>query len=219
MKIALVGAHGKVGQIAIGDLTAAGHEVTGIIRSPEQSDQIAGLGAQPLVLDVATASADDVAAGLRGHDAVVWSAGAGGGGDAERTYSVDRDAAIRTMDAAASEGVRRYVMVSFIGAVHDHGVPRDDPFFAYADAKVAADDHLRGTDLDWAILGPGTLTDDATRGAVRVLADGDPVPEDSSTARATVAAVITAVLGSGTVAGVDARCAFVRFTDGDVPIA
>ena len=79
---------------------------------------------------------------LQGHDAVVWSAGAGGGSP-ERTFAVDRDAAIEAMGAAEQAGIRRFVMVSYFGASPDHGVPEDDPFFAYAEAKAAADQHLR----------------------------------------------------------------------------
>ena len=81
---------------------------------------------------------------------------------------MDRDAAIRSMDAAAEAGVGRYVMVSYLGAGPDHGVPEDNGFFAYAEAKAAADAYLRGTDLDWTILGPGALTDGPGNGLIDV---------------------------------------------------
>ena len=81
----------------------------------------------------------------------------------ERTDAVDRDAAIRSMDAAVAAGVSRYVMVSFSGATADHLVPEDDPFRRYQDAKIAADEHLRGTELDWTVLGPGALTTEPVR--------------------------------------------------------
>ena len=110
-------------------------------------------GAEPVVADVESLDAGRLAEVLGGHDAVVWSAGAGGGSP-ERTYAVDRDAAIASMDAAARAGITRYVMVSYFGAAPDHGVAEDNPFFAYAEAKAAADEHLRGTDLDWTVLGP-----------------------------------------------------------------
>ena len=102
---------------------------------------------------------------LSGTDAVVWSAGAGGG-DPARTVAVDQDAAIRSMDAAQNAGVRRYVMVSFSGSFPEHHVPEDNPFRAYQDAKIAADEHLRGTDLNWTILAPGTLTTEPGHRAV-----------------------------------------------------
>src|SRR5690606_40882447 len=107
--------------------------------------------------DVQTLDAGGWDALLEGSDAVVWSAGAGGG-DPERTYAIDRDAAIASMDAAERTGVRRYVMVSYFGAGEDHGVDPEDPFFAYAEAKAAADAHLRRSALDWTILAPSGLT-------------------------------------------------------------
>src|SRR5690625_7874140 len=94
---------------------------------------------------------------LRDKDAVIWAAGAGGG-NPQRTYGVDRDAAIASMDAAGRVGARRYVMVSYFGARPDHGVAADSSFFPYAEAKAAADQHLRGTELDWTILAPSRPT-------------------------------------------------------------
>src|SRR5699024_1881708 len=114
-------------------------------------------GAQAVLADVETLDAsgwDDL---LRGKDAVVWSAGAGGG-NPQRTRAVDQDAAIASMDAAQRVSATRYVMVSYFGASTDHGVPESEPFHAYAEAKARADEHLRGTALDWTILAPSRLT-------------------------------------------------------------
>ncbi|MFP5313544.1 MAG: NAD(P)H-binding protein, partial [Actinomycetes bacterium] len=151
-----------------------------------------------------------LAEALAGQDAVVWAAGAGGGSP-DRTYAVDRDAAIRSMDAAAQAGVDRYVMVSYFGAGKDHGVPEDSSFFAYAEAKAAADDHLRGTALAWTILGPGTLTDKPGTGLI----DVDPSPEGSrDTSRANTAIVAAAVLDLPRTAG-----RTIEFCDGTLPVA
>ena len=98
------------------------------------------------------------------------------------------------MDAAVTAGVSRYVMVSFSGATADHLVPADDPFRRYQDAKIAADEHLRGTELDWTVLGPGALATDASDGRVNPDAssrDGDESP------RELVAQVAAAVLADG----------------------
>ncbi len=120
---------------------------------------------------------------LDGHDAVVFSAGAGGG-DPARTYAVDRDAAIRVIDAASQAGVMRFAMVSYFGAGTDHGVPHDDPFFPYAQAKAAADAHLRASDLDWTVLGPSRLTLEPSTGRISVGAG------KGSVSRADVALVV-----------------------------
>lgn len=214
MKIVVVGALGKVARHLLPLLTKSGHDVVGVVRKPEQVDVVTDLGAEPLLLDVEDASTDQIATALDGADAVVWSAGAGGG-NPDRTYAVDRDAAIRSMDAAALAGVRRYVMVSWIGSVPDHGIPEDSSFYPYADAKLAADDHLRGTSLDWTILGPGSLTDDAATGRIERVADGTALErgEESAVPRADVAQVAADTLREPLTVG-----AFVRFRSGETPI-
>ncbi|WP_243225864.1 SDR family oxidoreductase [Microbacterium sp. CIAB417] len=187
-RILVFGGHGRIALLLAPLLVAHGDEVTAVIRNPAHADEVAATGATPVVSDVETADAATLASLIAGHDAVVWSAGAGGG-DPRRTYAVDRDAAIRSMEAAASAEVRRYVMVSWIGSAADHGVDPESSFFAYADAKWAADAHLAHTDLDWTILGPGTLTFDPPTGLIQVDESGR-----GSVARADVAAVIARTL-------------------------
>jgi uncharacterized protein YbjT (DUF2867 family) len=218
MKVVVIGALGKVARLLVPLLADGGSgpavDVVGVVRKPEQVDRVADLGATPLLLDVESASTEDIAHALNDADAVVWAAGAGGG-DPDRTYAVDRDAAIRSMDAAIEAGVQRYVMVSWIGSVPDHGVPEDSSFFAYADAKLAADEHLRGSALDWTILGPGTLTDGPPTGRIRVLGADETVERGgpSEVPRADVAQVAAAALRIPETVG-----AFVRFTTGDATI-
>src|SRR5690606_25595386 len=77
-------------------------------------------------------------------------------------------AAIRSMDAAALAGVSRYVMISWFYDAAGHGISPEVPFYHYAEAKAAADTYLRGTDLQWTILGPSTLTDDPGTGRIEV---------------------------------------------------
>ena len=142
-----------------------------------------------------------------------WSAGAGGKGGPQRTDAVDRAAAIRSMEAAAAAGARRYIMVSFITAYGE--VPENHPLRAYAIAKIAADRHLQSTDLDWTILGPGLLTEAEPTGAITV---GRPAAGDSSagapTSRGNVARVIAAALAEPATIG-----RVIPFRDGETPIA
>ena len=165
--VLIIGGHGKVALRLAPILTSRGDAVTSIIRNPEHTDDVSRTGATARVADVSSLDEESLVDLFRGHDAIVWSAGAGGG-DPERTYAVDRDAAIRSMSAAAAAGVSRYVMVSYIGSRRDHGVAQDDPFFAYAEAKSIADEHLRGTDLEWTILAPGPLTLEEPTGLISV---------------------------------------------------
>lgn len=204
----IIGGHGKVALLLAPLLVARGDEVASVIRNAEHSADVSATGATPVVADVEALSVSELAALVTGFDAVIWSAGAGGGSPT-RTYAVDRDAAIRSMDAAAEAGVTRYVMVSYFGASSDHGVPADNPFFAYAEAKAAADDHLRASDLSWTVLGPSALTLDPATGRIdRGAADS------GSVSRADVAAVIAATLiEPGTIGRT------IRFNSGEVPIA
>lgn len=90
-------------------------------------------------------------------------------------------------------------------------VPESDSFFPYAEAKAAADAYLRGTGLEWTILGPGRLTMEAPSGRIGVGPGKDAVGRD--TARGNVALVIAAVLAEPRTAG-----KVIDFIDGDTPI-
>lgn len=207
-RVVIIGGHGKVALHLAALLADRGDGATSVIRSADQAGDIEQAGGTPLVLDVEKADVDEMATAFAGADAIVWSAGAGGG-DAERTYAVDRDAAQRAVDAASKAGVRRFVMVSWIGSTPDHGIDPDDSFFAYADAKLAADDHLRASDLDWTILGPGTLTTEPATGRITTAPQGK-----GEVGRADVAAVAAAVLVQPATVG-----RFIRFGGGGTLIA
>jgi uncharacterized protein YbjT (DUF2867 family) len=208
-RIAIIGGHGKVALHLARILGAEGHDVTSLFRNPEHEAEVAATGATPVVADVEHQSVEEIAAAITGQDAVVWSAGAGGG-SAERTYAVDRDAAIRAIDAAVAAEVPRFVMVSYKGARLDHGVPPENSFFAYAEAKAAADEHLRQAEIGWTILGPSALTDDPGTGLIEVGTE----LESGQVPREDVARVGAAVLAAPWVAGTT-----IEFNTGDVPIA
>ncbi|MGB3412432.1 MAG: SDR family oxidoreductase [Microthrixaceae bacterium] len=210
MRVCLIGGHGKVALLLERILADQGHQVTALIRNPDHAGDVRATGAEPVTADVEALSVDELAQLLTGHDAVVWSAGAGGG-DAKRTYAVDRDAAIRSMEAASKSGVKRYVMVSYFGAGPNHGVPADNSFFAYAEAKAAADSYLMDSDLDWTIVGPSGLTLDPGTGRIDVDVEGD--LESGQVAREDVARVIAAVLATPSTVG-----KFLAFNQGETPI-
>jgi len=210
-KVLIIGGHGKVALLLAPLLVGAGHQVTSAFRNPDHEPDVAATGARPVVADVEQMDAGQLGELVRGHDAVVWSAGAGGGNPA-RTYAVDRDAAIGSIDATSTAGVGRYVMVSYVGSRPDHGVPADNSFFHYAEAKAAADEHLRASGLEYTILGPGALTLDEPSGLIDVL-DPDGRHDRADVSRADVASVIAAALDDDTTIG-----STIAFRNGDVPI-
>ncbi|ALJ19682.1 SDR family oxidoreductase [Microbacterium sp. No. 7] len=207
-RVLIVGGHGKVARLLLPLLAERGDAVTAAVRNPAHAADVEAAGATALVADVETLGTGEIAALVAGSDAVVWSAGAGGG-DPARTYAVDRDAAIRTVDAAQRAGVRRFVTVSYFGARPDHGVDPGDSFFPYAEAKAAADEHVRASGLDWTVLGPSTLTLEPGTGLIDTAS-----ASSGRVSRENVALTIRAALDDDTTIG-----RTIRFNDGDTPIA
>jgi uncharacterized protein YbjT (DUF2867 family) len=140
-----------------------------------------------VVCDLEHASVEEIAAAVSGTDAVVFAAGAGPGSGAERKLTMDRDGAIKLLDATATAR-QPYLMVSAVGA--ESPPDRDDVFGVYLRAKAEADAALSATDRDWTIVRPGRLTDD--RGTGRVRLDSSPFRGDIP--REDLAAVLAALL-------------------------
>ncbi|MFT4042926.1 MAG: NAD(P)H-binding protein [Gordonia sp. (in: high G+C Gram-positive bacteria)] len=210
-RVIIIGGHGKVALRLARILADRGDEVTSVIRNDHQSDAVAATGARPVVADVEHLDVAGFASVLAGQEVVVWSAGAGGGSPV-RTYAVDRDAAIRSVDGAAAAGVRRYIMVSYFGAGPDHGVPEDDSFYPYAQAKAAADAYLKNSGLDWTILGPSRLTDAAGTGRIELA--HQTIQEKGQVSRDNVAQVAAVVVAAPSTIG-----RVIDFNDGDTPVA
>ncbi|WP_112465375.1 SDR family oxidoreductase [Streptomyces triticisoli] len=196
MRIVIAGGHGQIALRLERLLAARGDEVAGIIRSAEQGEDLRAAGAEPVVLDLESASVEEVAERLRGADAAVFAAGAGPGSGAARKDTVDKGAAVLFADAAVRAGVRRHLVVSSMGA--DAGHKGDEVFDVYLRAKGAADDYIRDQEaLDWTILRPGALTNDAGTGLVRLEAHTGrgAIPRDD------VAAVLAELVDTPATAG------------------
>ena len=134
---------------------------------------------------------------VQGADVVVFAAGAGPGSGPERKRTVDLGGAVKLVDAALAVGVRRYVMVSSIGADRPHVA--SGGMRPYLEAKAEADRYLMASGLEYTIVRPGSLTDDPGTGRVRVsreLGGRGEVPRDD------VAAVIAQVLDAPNTVGV-----------------
>lgn len=195
MVVAVAGAHGKIALRLTPLLLARGHTVVGLIRNPQHANDIHEGGASPVVCDLEGASVEEIAEHIDGAEAVVFAAGAGAGSGAERKLTMDRDGAVKLLEAATAAGVRRYVIISAVGA--QNPPEGDDVFSVYLRAKAEADEAVRSSDRDWTILRPGGLTDDAGSGLVRIASE----PFNGRIPRDDVAAVLAQLLddprGSG----------------------
>ncbi|MEU5532804.1 NAD(P)H-binding protein [Streptomyces sp. NPDC020362] len=196
MRIVIAGGHGQIALRLERLLSARGDEVAGIIRNPEQGDELRAAGAEPVLLDLEFASVEGVAAHLQGADAAVFAAGAGPGSGTARKETVDKAAAVLFAEAAVRARVRRFVVVSSMGADPAH--QGDDVFDVYLRAKGEADTYVTRQDaLDWTILRPGALTDEPGTGQVRLEAHTGrgPIPRDD------VAAVLAELVDTSATAG------------------
>ena len=168
MRTVIAGGHGKIALRLARVLTSRGDQVVGVVRNPDHVADVEAAGATAVVADLERVGVPELAAHLAGADAVVFAAGAGPGSGAARKETVDRAAAVLLADAAEAAGVRRYLLVSSMGAGDEPPPGTEEVFAAYLRAKTAAEEDLRHRDLLWTILRPGGLTDDAGTNRVRL---------------------------------------------------
>ena len=208
MRVAIAGGHGQIALRLAKIMSERGDEVVALIRNPDHADEVRDAGAEPAVVDLEHASEDEVANAINGSDAVVFAAGAGPGSGSERKETMDYGGAVKLIAAAKQAGVGRYVIVSSMGA--NPNATGDDTFSVYLRAKGRADEAVRASGLDWTIVRPGGLTNDAGTGRVNL---GESVPRGQVT-RDDVAAVLAAVLDSSTTIG-----RTFELMGGDTPVA
>ncbi|WP_026874894.1 NAD(P)-binding oxidoreductase [Jiangella gansuensis] len=210
MQVVIAGGHGQIALRLERLLTLRGDEAVGLIRNPDHAADLASAGATAVVLDLENCGVDELARELHDADAVVFAAGAGPGSGAARKDTVDRAAAALLADAAEAAGVRRYLLVSSMGATTEPPSDPDDVFAVYQKAKGDSEADLRRRDLDWTILRPGALTNDPGTGTV-TLADST---GRGKVTRDDVAAVLLALLDEPRTAR-----STLELIGGDIPVA
>ncbi len=176
MDIFVVGGHGKIALRFERLASEAGHDVRAMARNPDHGGDIEAAGAEPVVGDI---ESDDITGLVKGADVVVFAAGAGPGSGPARKKTVDLGGAIKLIDAAAANGISRYLMVSAIGAVKP--ARWSEQMRPYYEAKAGADEALIASGLDYTIVRPGSLTDGPGTGLVDVapeLGRSGKVPRD-----------------------------------------
>lgn len=166
MNVLVAGANGHTGQLLITFLNEAGYEPYGMVRKEEQKQGIEDLGGTPVLADLE----GDVGHTVKGMDAVIFAAGSGSGTGPEKTKDVDRDGAINLMKATENLGIKKFVILSSIGAGRNlETVAKDNEQMKYyLQMKKEADEYLMGTELDYTIVRPGGLTHDAGTSKIKV---------------------------------------------------
>lgn len=207
-KVLVFGANGKVGRILTQKLKdSSRYTPTAAIRKEEQGDFFRKMGVDYEVASLED-SVDQLASVTKGMDAVVFTAGSGGKTGYDMTLAIDLDGAVKAMEAAEKAGVKRFIMVS---AAHADDRSKWDAsgIKPYYIAKHYADRVLKSSGLDFTILRPGLLLDEAGSNKITIQN-----PEaHKSVSREDVASVIVEALDGDNTHGKT-----ITFNQGDVPI-
>jgi nucleoside-diphosphate-sugar epimerase len=159
MKALVTGATGFVGSHLTEALRRRGDEVTVLARSPAKAAALAPLGVTVVVGDLADAAA--LAAASRGQDVVYHVAGAVAARSEAEFLAANRDGSRLLADAALQAGVRRFLLVSSMAAAGPtikgrplRGDEAPRPVTAYGRSKLAAEQAVTASGLDWTIVRP-----------------------------------------------------------------
>ena len=193
VNVVIVGGHGKIGLRLEKLLAERGDSPRGIIRKTEQAADLEEIGVEPIVLDIE--NVDDISDALAGADAVVFAAGSGAGSGPARKRTVDYGGAVKLVQAALVQDVRRYLIVSAMGANQPESW--SDEMRPYYEAKAEADKIVMESGLDYTIVRPGGLTDDPGTGKVEIAE----TVESGTVTRDDVAAVIAECLNADNTIG------------------
>ncbi|TDQ36416.1 SDR family oxidoreductase [Aureibacillus halotolerans] len=205
MRVLVAGGHGHTGKHVLKYLKENGHEPFGMIRNEEQIDAINDLGAVAVIADLE----EDLSSAVTSMDAVIFAAGSGSQTGPDKTASVDRDGAIRLIEASKAKQVRKFVMLSSIGADKPEKAP--EAMRHYAEAKHDADEALVDSGLDYTIVRPGALSFDPAKGTIR--ADKRLVDRSGAVSRQDVAKALVESLDTPLTANL-----IFEMLDGDTPI-
>ncbi|KHE72957.1 SDR family oxidoreductase [Halobacillus sp. BBL2006] len=166
MKVLVVGANGQIGKHLVRFIQdSESLEAKAMIRKEEQASFFQELGAETVVVDLED-DPETITKATEGVDAVVFTAGSGPNTGPDKTMMIDLDGAVKTIEAAKSAGVKRYVMISSFDTTRDAIQSAPESFAPYVVAKHYADVWLRGTDLDYTIIHPGRLNNEDGTGEV-----------------------------------------------------
>ncbi|OIN67083.1 epimerase [Exiguobacterium sp. KRL4] len=175
MNILIIGANGTTGRKMVELIGKHGqHQAIAVVREENQINDLIALGASEVRLGDLTKEVTDV---VKDADVVIFAAGAGGASE-ELTRAVDKEGAIKVIDAAKANGIKRFLMLSSVGADHPQGDLK-----VYLESKGAADRHLKDSGLDYTIVRPGPLSYDAPTGTIETKEhfdsyEGREVPRD-----------------------------------------
>ena len=171
--VLVLGATGGTGQQVVAQAIRLGHTVTALVRDPTR---LSTRGIPPERLRVLTGDLNDdgsaLAAAMHGQDVVVSTLGVG---KSFRSGGLIAQSMGRIIHGMAAQGLRRVLVTSAFGVGETYrDVPRVPRIFIrlllgdiYRD-KLAGEELLRRSILDWTVVCPTGLVDGPATGRYRV---------------------------------------------------
>ena len=175
--ILVAGATGTTGGKVVNLLKSSQYfEPIAMVRKKEQQSQFESRGIKTVLADLE----EDVSQAFNDIDKVIFAAGSGG----KKVKEVDQDGAKKMVDASEKNNVKKFVMLSSMGADQPEAV---EDLQEYLEAKQNADNHLRDSSLKYTIVRPGTLNDDKAKDHIKI---SEKLNEKGEISRADVAQVL-----------------------------
>mmetsp|Transcript_37542 Transcript_37542/g.77899 ORF Transcript_37542/g.77899 Transcript_37542/m.77899 type:complete len:314 (-) Transcript_37542:175-1116(-) len=183
-KVVVAGATGQTGSRIYERLLAQGFSTTGGVRNVEKAAKALPSPTALAHLDVVQDSLEELTALLKGQDGLIIACGMNPGKNLLRmsaaAHEVDNLGTIKLMQAAQAAGVSKVVLVSSIltngrawGQENSAGFVATNAFGGALDEKLAAEQYLRSSQLDYTIVRPGGLKAKPPTGPLHIY------PEDS----------------------------------------
>ena len=156
--ILVAGANGTTGKQIVNLLKSSQYfNPIAMVRKEEQLDQFKSENVDTVLADLT----EDLTHTVKGVDKVIFAAGSGG----ENVVEVDQEGAKRLIAVSKMADVKRFVMLSSMGADNPEKVEGMED---YMKAKQNADNHLRESGLNYAIVRPGTLNNSEGKGKIEL---------------------------------------------------
>ncbi len=156
--VLVAGANGTTGRIIIDLLKQSNnYNPVAMVRSSEQKEEFENNNVTTILADLEK----DLTQTTNNMQKVIFAAGSKG----KNVIGVDQEGAKKLTDAAKNSEISKFVMLSSMGA--DNPSDSED-LKEYLQAKQNADEYLKTKGINYSIVRPGALTNNAASGKIKL---------------------------------------------------
>jgi uncharacterized protein YbjT (DUF2867 family) len=188
VRVFIFGITGRVGRLLAARLRAGGVDVSGLARSSPPDPALDADGVTTVTGELGAVTTREITAMISDWDVIVFAAGSNAGAQSV-TNDIDDAALQRVSDAVMASPGKRLILLSVLPEAWRERQLSDEEEHYFA-VKKRAEVMLTHQPIDWVILRPSLLTDDAGRGTVAL----GPAELHDEITREDVAAVLEALI-------------------------